>query len=160
MKRAKAPVMTPEEKAAHDAARDLDRRRNEYARLKSARSPAEVMASLKAALEGRVRGRRVRLELSRDDYLTLEVERAWAVTASLYVRLESDWNGRLVNPDNDREVARLMRYAVELSWSSTHRSVAAAAASVALYRELVELAAEVEAILAEGRIATVMNLDE
>jgi len=90
----------------------------------------------------------------------VEVERAWAVGATLYIRMETEYDSKIVNPDDDTQAVG--RYAVhtELSWSGTSRSIAEATASVAVYNELIAAAAEIEAVMQRERIIWTWGVPE
>lgn len=95
------------------------------------------------------------------NYIHVEFERGWAIGASLSIRLDRE--GREVaNPDAAPDlfdgVGRLAAV-VEVGWSSTSRTVAEATASLALYREVTELAAELEATLDRMKIGSYAGPD-
>jgi hypothetical protein len=94
------------------------------------------------------------------DGLTVEVERGWAVSATLYVRMERDYDRVVTNPDNSDQKAFHYTLKTEVSWSGTSRSIAEATASVKLYQELIELAAEIEATIGRERIVSLRGVEE
>jgi hypothetical protein len=81
----------------------------------------------------------------REEYsLSVDWERAWSVGCSLRVGFRHE------TETYDGKKIRRAYPTVEVSWSSTGRSVAAARASVALYAQVTDLAALVETFLGEG----------
>lgn len=92
--------------------------------------------------------------------VTLDVERAWGVAGALYITLERDHDNAIVNPDDENQRAYRYRVETKLSWSSTGRTIAEALASTKLYTELIEVAAEVEAVMNHERIVYVYGLPE
>lgn len=82
---------------------------------------------------------------------TVQVERAWGVGATVYFSYDRS-SDALVNPDDSNQRVYTYSLKVEISWSGTSRSLAEATASIALYRELTEMAAEVEAIMQRERV--------
>lgn len=85
---------------------------------------------------------------------TLEVRRGWDVQASLYMEFERsdrDYMG-ISNPDNDQERAGTYDFEVKVSWSGTSRTVEIGLANIALYRELLELAAEIKSMMREYKV--------
>ena len=108
---------------------------------------AETKAQILAVIEGSDFGRFLKGPTLRDlDELTslnnipsLLVEQAWAVGATVSIRLETDMALSLASQ------ADIGRIVCEISWSSTGRSVGEATAAMALYRKAVELAALIEA---------------
>lgn len=105
-----------------------------------------------------IRGMRPLNELSAfADYLSIEVERAGrAVTATMYVKAERAGHEAAQWPDAP-EGAKVFwnKIAVELSWSGTSRSIATTTACIALYRELADLGAEIEARFERERVGEV-----
>lgn len=88
--------------------------------------------------------------------LRIDARRAWGVNGTLSVRLNVNDHAHPTAPERAAGAnwsISMYRGTVEVSWSSTGRSVAAATAALALYRELVELGAELEAVLGEMTIA-------
>jgi hypothetical protein len=79
-------------------------------------------------------------------YWSIEWDHAFTVGCTLYVRLDHD------DVDSGKMYTILtFKPVVEVNWSGTGRSPAAALASIALYREVSELAALIEARLSEIR---------
>lgn len=74
----------------------------------------------------------------------VEIQRGWGVSCSLDVQLRY---AGMSTEKAGSETYRVTRQSVEvtLSWSSTGRSVAKAAAAIALYREMMEAGAAIEA---------------
>lgn len=98
-------------------------------------------------------------DMGRYDGLTVTVERSWGVNADLYIRYERT-DDKTTNPDNSNESAGTYRFTTSISWSSTGRSLAQATASVKLYQELIEVAAEVEAVMKEDRVIWTWGIPE
>ena len=75
--------------------------------------------------------------------VTLYWERSWTASCHMDIRLATDRVRTL------KGGAQEVTYSpeVNVAWSSTSRTVAEATAALALYREVVELAAEVQALL-------------
>ena len=103
-----------------------------------------------------VRGQRSNLYDSRDD-LSLRVERSFGVAADLYIHLRTDYDSKIVNPDNEKQAAGTYLVQIEIGWSGTSRSIAAATASIALYRELVDLGAEIAALMEQNSVRWVWD---
>jgi len=120
-------------------------------RMISAEAAIQIAAD--TVREHAIRGMRP-FDVSRGGCLNLEFKRGWAVSCDLSIRLSSG-DRRPVHERRGREVVAHMwvqRPIVEVCWSSTGRSVAAATAALALYREVTELAALIESRLAEETI--------
>jgi hypothetical protein len=79
-------------------------------------------------------------------YLSFEVERAYGVGA----RIEVGFTNMRIE-DSDAVRIRLADPKVEVNWSGKNRDVAEATASIALYQEMVALAALIDCRLAELR---------
>ena len=99
---------------------------------------------------------RVRVNLN-DDRLSVYVERAFGVDANFnailgYATIEQegkrDGDGREAGQGGGRLVATY-EPKTSVSWNLSRRSVAAATAALALYREVLELAAEAETLLGD-----------
>lgn len=136
--------------------RERNRLRKAFADACRGITAEQAAAKVVALVESlRLRGARV----STSSGVSVTVERAWGVSADLYVRFESDYTA-VSNPDD--ETQRAYRYHVEtkVTWSSTGRSLAEAQASVALYRELVDAMAEVEAVMSHERVVQTYGLPE
>ena len=117
----------------------------------------QAVSKVKALLEDmRIRG----ASISEGFGLSMNVRRAWAVEASLYVKFDRDYEPDAVNPDDETQRAGCYKLVVELSWSSTTRSVSGALASVKLYQELTEAAAEIEAVMSHERVVWTFGLEE
>ena len=91
--------------------------------------------------------------------LSLEFERGWTIGCRLSIRFDLDYDSRVTNPDNTKQAVTFFKPVIDLTWSSTGRTVAAATASLALYREVIELAAELEAVLNESAIRKYRDLE-
>lgn len=95
-----------------------------------------------------------RHDVRRGEGISVEIQRGAAISCHLAVSLDS---GRRV-PVKPRRSSEIVDHVwvqtarVTVTWSSTDRSVAQAVAALALYREVVELAALVEARLAAETI--------
>lgn len=91
--------------------------------------------------------------------LTFEFARGWSLTCSLSVTFTSGERTTMRGRERraPHQTAYVQRPRVEVCWSSTGRGVAAATAALALYRDVTELAALVEARLAEETIGFAVN---
>jgi hypothetical protein len=74
--------------------------------------------------------------------LYIEVERAWGVGATLRVNCNMSWTSHETSDGRKFIQGEL---STEVSWSSTGRDLATAQAAVALYQELINLGALVQA---------------
>lgn len=88
----------------------------------------------------------------------IEFERGNRIGCSMSIRFDHDYDSRVVNPDNPQQAVAFFTPNVEVTWSSTGRDVAAATASLNLYREVIELAAEIETVLKEESIKRYWSL--
>jgi len=138
---------TPEQKAAAE----LERRRESYRKaLTNGITREQATAKVGTIIEqAAIRGAKP-IYGSYDGRLS--VERGWGLGVDLYVTIGQDYSSRVVNPDDKDECVFFHNVRVEITWSSTGRSVAKAHAAVTLYAEVVALAAEIEAVLAEDPI--------
>jgi hypothetical protein len=137
---------------------ELERRRRAFKKASSGITAEQAVAKIKALVESfRIRGSE-RSHAGYDGY-TLEIERAWGVSGTLYIRLERE-DGRTVNPDDDHQYAGSYRVATSMSWSSSTRTLAESVAVVKLYQELIEVAAEVEAVMARERVSWTWGVPE
>ena len=117
----------------------------------------QAVAKVKALIESmHIRGARV----SDGCGMGVYVERAWGVSASLYVKFDRDYDYKVINPDNDTQCAGRYNVVVELSWSSTTRRVSDAVASIKLYQELTEAAAEIEAVMSHESVVWTFGIPE
>jgi len=91
--------------------------------------------------------------------LTFEFARGWSLTCTLSVSFTCGERTKVRGRDRraPQETAFVQRPRVEVCWSSTGRSVAAATAALALYRDVTELAALIDARLAEETIGFAVN---
>ena len=104
----------------------------------------------------RIRGARVSDSLGS---LSLTARRSFSVEADLYVRFESNYDKKTVNPDNDQQFAGQYACIVQLNWATTTRTVSDAVAAIKLYQELTEAAAEVEGVMALERIVWTFGVE-
>jgi hypothetical protein len=118
-------------------------------RLISADAATQIAAD--TIREHTIRGMRP-FNISRGGSLNLEFKRAWAVTCDLAIRFSSGERRAVHGRRGEVSHVWIQRPIVEVCWSSTGRTVAAATAALALYREVTELAALVESRLAEETI--------
>ena len=82
--------------------------------------------------------------------LTMEWERTWAVGCTLYVNFErnlEERSERVSKGVSKKYVCEVYSVKVDVSWSGTSRSPAAARASVALYSQVADLATLIQAQL-------------
>jgi hypothetical protein len=131
--------------------RERRAKREQWQRALSGIGVDEATAKVAGMVEAfRLRGARV-------DGLTVYVNRGWACEATLYVRFDRD-DEPLRNFEAPEQ--RVFRYTVhtELSWSGTTRTLAESVCAAALYRELTEVAAEVESVMARQRVREVWGL--
>jgi hypothetical protein len=91
--------------------------------------------------------------------LSLRVERAWAVDASLYVQFTRS-DDTVENPDDPTQRAGSYSVRTELSWGFTTRDVANAVAAIKLYQELTEIAAEIEAVMGREHVIYTYGIPE
>lgn len=133
----------------------LKNARHHWTHMSSGLTVKEATAKVKVLVESfHLRGMR---PLDGDHGVSVEVARSWGVEANLYIRFDSNDSERerLVNPDNKDEWVYTYRLRVETSWSSTTRTLAESVASIKLYQELVEVAAEVEAMINREKVVHV-----
>jgi hypothetical protein len=130
--------------------------RRRFQRACSGLTLEQAVAKAKALMESfHVRGAQIS-----DGYnLSLRVERAWAVDASLYVQFTQS-DDMVENPDDPKQRAGSYSVHAELSWGSTTRDVANAVAVIKLYQELTEVAAEIEAVMGHERIIYTWGIPE
>lgn len=137
--------------------KERDGRRAAWKRAGTGLTAEQASAKIVALLESmRIRGAKVEGSCG----VRVEVERAWAVGGTLYVGMDRNYAARIVNPDNDRQAAGEYKLKTELSWSGTSRSLADSIASVAVYTELIQAAAEVEAVMSHERVVWTFGLDD
>jgi hypothetical protein len=91
--------------------------------------------------------------------LTFEFARGWSLSCTLSVSFTSGERTTVRGRERrgPHQTVFVQRPRVEVCWSSTGRSVAAATAALALYRDVTELAALIEARLAEETIGFAVN---
>lgn len=119
-------------------------------RMISAEAAIQIAADI--AREHAIRGMRP-FNVSSGGCLNLEFKRGWAVSCDLSIRITAGDRRPISARRGEATVyAYVQRPVVEVCWSSTGRSVAAATAALALYREVTELAALIESRLAEEAI--------
>ena len=92
------------------------------------------------------------------DGTTLRVERSWGIGGDVRVNfIRSDAVTK--NPDDATQTVYHYSVTCEVSWSSTQHTVAEAAACVKLYAELVDVAAEVEAVMSRERVIRTYGIE-
>jgi hypothetical protein len=84
----------------------------------------------------------------------VEIERVWGAGATLYWRFAPDFDARIYNPDNANESVTPYSFRTELSWSGTTRNISAAEVAMKTYRELLDVAHELEAVMARETVYT------
>jgi hypothetical protein len=91
--------------------------------------------------------------------LTFEFARGWSISCSLSVTFMSGELTKVRGRERraPHQTVYVRRPRVEVCWSSTGRTVAAATAALALYRDVTELAALIDARLAEETVGFVVN---
>lgn len=150
--RTQVPELTPEEQAK----RDLEIRRHDYKELRRIGALRYETTMIVHGMLEKVAIRGGKIRMCQGGGINLDVERAWAVSANISIDFNRE--GRLINPDNDREQIVTCKPEVHVNWSCTQRSVASAVAAIVLYREVTELAAEIESFLTERPIIHIMQL--
>jgi hypothetical protein len=152
----KTNTQTMPETDEQKAARELESKRKAWSKALTVGTPYEdaVQNAKRIITEAAVRGLQ-----PGSDGLSCEFKRGWAISANLYVRLDRDWDRRVVNPDNSRQSVEFWSARVEIGWSSTGRDVVAALAAIKLYTEVTELAAELQSVLTERFITSRFDLD-
>ena len=81
------------------------------------------------------------------------------IEAAIYVRFDRN-DDEVLNPDDPTQKAGSYNARLDLSWSSSTRSLAAAQANVAAYQDAVTLAAELQAWLERQRITWTWGIPE
>jgi hypothetical protein len=129
-------------------------KRTELEKIKAGVSVKDVMPQLKAIVTKAAAAFPGRVQVY-DSYvgdITMNVEYAFAVSCSLYVRVDK-WEGETIRVADAEgrmlESYRKVRIFCEVNWSATSRPIREAMACVNLYKEITDLAVKVEAI-AEG----------
>ena len=131
-----------------------DHERLEFKRACDGITAGEAMVAVKKIVEDfRLRGA---VQITGFDdgggcYGSLEVTRGYDVDATLYVRLNRDYNG-LDNPDDISQRAGRYHVEVEISWSGTSRNTSVAMLNAKLYAELAEMGIEIETRMAREKI--------
>jgi hypothetical protein len=129
----------------------LERKREEFRRVQNALTQEQAAEKIKTLVEGfHLRGLR-RLDATGGG-VSVSVERAWAVSADLYIRFERA-DGEVINPDDEHWHGSYLTVTTQLTWSSTGRTVVEGLAAVKLYQEMLDVAAEVEAVMSHERVA-------
>jgi hypothetical protein len=139
-------AISPEDKARHD----LEKARLRY--LKACRGTTVTEASHQVAqvLRDRLpRGGHISHNLSDDPVpmngYHITVRRSFHVEVNIYVRFVTQWEGRLTNPDNDLEVLWPHTCEATVNWGCCgSMGVTLATAKLALFREAVDLVADVQ----------------
>lgn len=123
--------------------------RRNWRRALDGMTAKQATAELKALADGmHLRAKRI----DTDGWgLHIEFERAWTVSADVYLRWDHDYEG-VANPDDASQKAGRYSVRCEIGWSSTSRSVSDALAAVTLYRQAVEAAAELEAVASRMKV--------
>ena len=136
--------------------KNLENLRNEFRKACKGITTKEASAKVIELLES-MHIRRARI----GDYsgVSVNVERAWGVSADLYIRFEQDGE-RLSNPDDPSQSAWKYCVTTSISWSSTGRTIAEATASINLYKELIDAACEVESVMRGERIVSTYGIPE
>lgn len=94
------------------------------------------------------------------DGLTVRLRRAGGeAEASIYIRIERDYDDKVVNPDNEKESAGEYELKVELSWSSSSRSIEEALTCAELYRDAATLASEIVTGMRRYRICWTYGIE-
>lgn len=97
-----------------------------------------------------------------DHMPSLEWRRSFSTSCGLYVRFDRDldYAGRdAVKDGKAKTYAERWIPTVEVTWSSTGRSVSQATAAIALYQQVTRLAAEIEARLGDESIGRLVDKD-
>ena len=119
----------------------------------------EAMAAVKKIVEDfHLRGEVRMSGFDGGHYGSLEVKRGDDVDATLYVKMDRDYNG-LSNPDDISQTAGRYQVEVEISWAGTSRSTSVAMLSTKLYAELAEMGMEIETRMARERIVWTYGID-
>jgi hypothetical protein len=140
--------------------RQRDAARKEWRRLLSGLRMDDAKVRVQQLLaDARIRNARI---TDNYDGVTIEVERTFSVSATLYVRFErKDWSDHgVTNPDADGQRAGVYAQRCELSWGGMSHGVSDALACVSLYRDLIEIAAEIEAVFARLTVVWTWGLPE
>ncbi len=164
MRKSNVYVPTPEEKEAERIRREQQNHRRELEKMRHGMNVKDALLTVRQIMMRRdVKG--VRVGLTELDMLHsdchLGVERGWAVGCDLYVKfpLWGAYDDRVEDPENNK-VWMKVNYEIELSWSSSGRTPLQALACVNLYKEMVDLAAEIEAYLVSNDIVFSTKLDK
>lgn len=81
-----------------------------------------------------------------DTSITIRVERSWGVNVDLDIRFSPDFGKRIEDTENNISYTPC-DYEVLVNWSACRRSLPQALAAANLYREIIDLAADLEAII-------------
>lgn len=94
--------------------------------------------------------------------LYLTVTRGWSIEVNLSIDFNRSFDSsqRMVNPENDKQAIGRYSHKLDITWSSTQRSLASAQASVVLYQEIVNIAAELESMIEDKTVRWEMGFDE
>lgn len=131
--------------------RDRQAARNAFARLMTSKTVEQAGELVHALLTSmNVRGATISERFGGGVYVN--VERGWAVGATLSVSFERVDGTVLTNPDNANQRAGEFAIKTELGWSSTGRTIAEAVAAMKLYSELIDAAAEIESVMTRERV--------
>lgn len=119
-----------------------------------------TVAQAREKITGLVKSFHLRGLQDSDDLMSVNVERAWGVSASVYFRYDGRHDNPITNPDDESQRVYSHSLRIEFSWSSTGRSMAEALASANLYRELIDMAAEVEAVMGREKVVSTWGIPE
>lgn len=95
--------------------------------------------------------------------LTIRIERAWSVSADLHMDYSghlTQWTALTQMQEVEDDKVWVFEYEtnIQISWSSTYRSIAAAHAANILYGKVIAAAANIEAALADFHFACNANV--
>lgn len=113
-------------------------------RALTAQQAAELVAELASKFGPRD------AQINKGLYTSVRIERGWGISADVFVNMAPGDMEEFTDGTMMRCNPR-----IEISWSSTGRTVSQAQASIALYQEITNLAALIEARLAEKPIYSV-----
>ncbi len=132
--------------------RELRNRRDAWKRALSGLSCKQAEAKVLALLrEMNIRGMR----LEQGYFGSFEVTRSWGAGVTLYVRFDRDLDVKgIENPDAPEQRAFVHDVRVEVSWSSTTRSLSESELALKVYREVLDAAHEIKAVMDRERIVS------
>lgn len=140
-------------------AQELRNKREAWKRATSGITVKQAEAKVRDLLKSmNIRGMR---GLDREGYFgSFEVERSWGAGATLYVRFEHDYDQNVTNPDDANQRAGEYHVKVEVRWSSTTRSLSESELALKVYRELLDAAHEVQAVMDRERVMWTYGVPE